>query len=69
LLAQFWDLTGWAAAQFASPALSPPTREVWLRASGERWKNICWKIGLSRPAAWQHWAVALCVIARRVAVI
>jgi hypothetical protein len=24
-----------------------------------------WKVGLSRPAAWQHWAAALCVIAMK----
>jgi hypothetical protein len=40
-----------------------PSRGVWLRVSGERWKNIGWKIGLSGPAAWQHWSAALCVIA------
>ena len=22
---------------------------VWLRASGERWKAICWQVGLARP--------------------
>jgi hypothetical protein len=38
---------------------------VWMRASGERWKTICWKVGLSRPAAWQHWVAALCVIAMK----
>jgi hypothetical protein len=38
---------------------------VWLRASGERWKNICWKVGLARTAANQHWLYALCVIASR----
>ena len=36
---------------------------VWLRASGERWKSICWKVGLGRTAAHQHWLYALCVIA------
>lgn len=38
---------------------------VWLRASGERWKAICWKVGLARTAAHQHWMYALCVIAWR----
>lgn len=38
---------------------------VWLRASGERWKAICWKMGLARTAAHQHWMFALCVIAWR----
>jgi hypothetical protein len=38
---------------------------VWLRATGERWKAICWKIGLARAAANEHWLYALCVIAWR----
>lgn len=36
---------------------------VWLRATGERWKTICWKVGLARTAANQRWLYALCVIA------
>ena len=36
---------------------------VWLRANGERWKTICWKVGLARTAANQRWLYALCVIA------
>ena len=40
-------------------------RIVWLRASGERWKTVCWKVGLARTAAHQHWMYALCVIAWR----
>lgn len=40
-------------------------RIVWLRASGERWKEVCWKVGLARTAANQHWMYALCVIAWR----
>ncbi len=38
---------------------------VWLRAGGERWKTICWKVGLARAAANEHWLYALCVIAWR----
>ncbi len=38
---------------------------VWARADGERWKTICWKVGLVRSAAHQHWTYALCVIALR----
>jgi len=38
---------------------------VWLRASGDRWKSICWKVGLARAAAHEHWLYALCVIAWR----
>ena len=37
----------------------------WLRASGTRWKEICWEVGLARAAAHEHWLYALCVIARR----
>jgi len=38
---------------------------VWLRATGERWKAVCWKVGLVRSAAHQHWLYALCVIVLR----
>jgi hypothetical protein len=38
---------------------------VWLRAVGERWKAICWKVGLARSAAHQHWQYALSVIVLR----
>ena len=38
---------------------------VWLRATGERWKTICWKVGLGRAAANEHWLFGLCVIAWR----
>ena len=38
---------------------------IWLRAYGERWKTICWKVGLRRSAAHEHWLYALCVIAAR----
>lgn len=38
---------------------------VWLRAHGERWKHVCWKVGLARTAAHEHWLYALCVIAWR----
>jgi len=36
---------------------------VWLRASGERWKGICWKVGLARATTHRHWLFALSVIA------
>lgn len=46
--------------------LEPVDRKiVWLRASGERWKTICWKVGLARAAAHEHWVYALCVVAFR----
>jgi len=38
---------------------------LWLRASGTRWKKICWDVGLARAAAYEHWLCALCVIAWR----
>jgi hypothetical protein len=38
---------------------------VWLRASGERWKTVCWKVGLARATANEHWLYALCAIAWR----
>jgi hypothetical protein len=38
---------------------------VWHRASGERWKTVCWKVGLRRSAAHQHWLYAHCLIAWR----
>ena len=48
------------------PWLDPiDSKIVWLRASGERWKTICWKVGLGRTAANQHWLYALCVLAWR----
>lgn len=40
-------------------------RIVWLRASGDRWKTICWKVGLQRSSAHEHWLYALCVMAWR----
>ena len=36
---------------------------VWLRATGEPWKSICWKVGLARTAVNEHWLFALCVVA------
>ncbi|MBZ0089300.1 MAG: DUF6362 family protein, partial [Thermoanaerobaculia bacterium] len=46
--------------------LEPADRKiVWLRAAGERWKTICWKAGLARAAAHEHWVYALCVVAAR----
>jgi hypothetical protein len=38
---------------------------AWMRASGTRWKEICWTVGLARAAAHEHWLYALCVIAWR----
>jgi len=38
---------------------------VWMRAYGERWKTICWTVGLQRSATHEHWLYALCVMACR----
>jgi hypothetical protein len=38
---------------------------LWLRATGTRWKPICWQVGLERAAAHEHFRYALCVIAWR----
>lgn len=40
-------------------------RIVWLRANGDRWKVICWSVGMQRSAVHQHWLYGLCVIAWR----
>jgi hypothetical protein len=46
--------------------LEPIDRKlIWLRASGQRWKTVCGKVGLQRAAAHEHWLYALCVIAWR----
>lgn len=36
---------------------------VWMRAEGERWKPICWRIGVARGTAWRRWSAALLTIA------
>jgi hypothetical protein len=52
------ETLGWTAG------LDPiDARIVHLRASGKRWKDICWMVGLARAAAHEHWLYALCVIA------
>lgn len=38
---------------------------IWYRAFGERWKTVCWKVGLARTAAQEHWIYAICVVAWR----
>ncbi len=46
--------------------LEPTDSKIaWLRASGMRWKSICWTVGLARAAAHEHWLYALCIIAWR----
>ena len=38
---------------------------VWMKAYGERWKSICWTVGLQRSAAHQRWLYGLSVISLR----
>jgi hypothetical protein len=46
--------------------LEPVDRKiVWLRAYGERWKQVCWKAKLQRAAAHEHRVNALCIVAAR----
>ena len=49
------------------PKLLEPriARIIWLRAAGERWKTICWTVGLQRAAAHETWLYGLCLIALR----
>ena len=48
------------------PWLEPVDAKIaWLRASGTRWKEICWEVGLARAAAHEHWLYSLCTIAYR----
>ena len=35
---------------------------LWSRASGDSWKMVCRKVGLSRNMANERWLYALCVI-------
>ena len=36
---------------------------VWMRAHGERWKEICCAVGLQRSVAHRHWQFGISVIA------
>jgi hypothetical protein len=48
------------------PWLEPDdARIVWLRAERVRWKPICFRVGLTRQAAWARWVAALVTIANR----
>lgn len=40
-------------------------RIVWLRAEGVRWKQICWRLGITRTTAWRRWVAALVTISTR----
>ena len=60
-----WREQGLLAVFVDDKRLIWPERVVWLRAAGQRWKPICWKVGLERAAANEHFQYALCVIAWR----
>ena len=40
-------------------------RILWLRANHREWKEICWEVGLSRPAATRHGHYGIAVITWR----
>lgn len=45
--------------------LSPEDAKiVWLRAEGERWRQVCIHAGVVRQTAWRRWAAALLTIAK-----
>ena len=47
--------------QWPLARLQPYARNA--KAHGERWKEICWDVGLHRSAAHQHWQFGISVIA------
>ena len=38
---------------------------MWARAEGVRWKELCYRFGISRPTAHRRWEYALSLIAWR----
>jgi hypothetical protein len=38
---------------------------MWARAEGARWKELCYRFGISRPTAHRRWEYALSVIVWR----
>lgn len=36
-----------------------------MRAYNVHWKAICWRVGLQRSAANEHWLYGLCIIAMK----
>lgn len=49
----------------AQLALAPAELLRRHRAGAMRWKDVCWRVGLARAAAHEHWLCALCFIAWR----
>lgn len=40
-------------------------RIVWMRAEGQRWRQVCIQVGCVRSTAWRRWTAALITIANR----
>ena len=38
-------------------------RIVWMRAEGQRWRQVCVHVGCVRSTAWRRWAAALLTVA------
>lgn len=45
---------------------SEDARIVWMRAEGQRWRQVCIQAGCARQTAWRRWVAALQTIANRV---
>lgn len=39
-------------------------RILWMRAEGERWKAICYRIGVTRTTAWRRWTGAILTVSK-----
>lgn len=37
-------------------------RIVWMRAEGQRWRQVCVHVGCVRSTAWRRWAAALLTV-------
>jgi hypothetical protein len=40
-------------------------RIVWLRAEGQRWRQVCYRAGVVRSTAWRRWVAALITISKK----
>ena len=59
------EFLGSFVAATAAVALAELARERWRRATGERWKAICWQFGIARATAHRRYQYGLSVIAWR----
>ena len=41
------------------------SRIVWLRAEGQRWRQVCYRAGVVRSTAWRRWVAALITISKK----